>query len=246
MVTSLSLPLFPIPISVYNFGEDNHKLNIDLVTDIFKEYDRDPNGAIQSNYGGWHSNSSLEERYKSFEVLRKQIEDCSNDYCAKHGFETGLIVEGLWANMNQSGDMNVGHNHGLSALTGVYYPVESIVGKDCKFSYSENNPIKPGIYDGKRGGSVYFQDPSYGLKNRLKTKKRNAFTSVHYYTYPVAGVLIIFPSYLVHAVLPFKEKETKRLSISFMAVYGEDEELIKYKHQLKDLLHNLKNTQGER
>ena len=221
MVTSLSLPLFPIPISVYNFGEDNHKLNIDLVTDIFKERDRDPNGSIQSNYGGWHSNPSLEERYKSFSVLRKQIEDSSNDYCAKHGYETGLIVEGLWANMNQCGDMNVGHHHGVSALTGVYYPVESIVGKDCKFSYTESNPVKPGIYDGKNGGSVYFQDPSYGLKCRLRrAKKRNAFTSDQYYTYPVAGVLLIFPSYLIHAVLPFREKQTKRLSISFTAVYG--------------------------
>tara|TARA_B100001287_G_scaffold230769_1_gene201433 strand:- start:1109 stop:1783 length:675 start_codon:yes stop_codon:yes gene_type:complete len=221
MVTSLSLPLFPIPISVYNFGEDNHKLNIDLVTDIFKERDRDPNGSIQSNYGGWHSNPSLEERYKSFSVLRKQIEDSSNDYCAKHGYETGLIVEGLWANMNQSGDMNVGHHHGVSALTGVYYPVESIVGKDCKFSYTESNPVKPGIYDGKNGGSVYFQDPSYGLKCRLRrAKKRNAFTSDQYYTYPVAGVLLIFPSYLIHAVLPFRDKQTKRLSISFTAVYG--------------------------
>ena len=123
--------------------------------------------------------------------------------------------------MNQSGDMNVGHHHGVSALTGVYYPVESIVGKDCKFSYTENNPVKPGIYDGKNGGSVYFQDPSYGLKCRLRrAKKRNAFTSDQYYTYPVAGVLLIFPSYLIHAVLPFREKQTKRLSISFTAVYG--------------------------
>ena len=122
--------------------------------------------------------------------------------------------------MNQSGDMNVGHNHGLSALTGVYYPVESIVGKDCKFSYSENNPIKPGIYDGKKGGSVYFQDPSYGLKAGLrKGGKPNAYTLDAYHTYPVAGLLIIFPSYLIHCVTPFKEK-LKRISISFTANYG--------------------------
>mgnify|MGYP001229997611 FL=1 len=216
----VDLPLFPIPISLYNFGEDNHELNVDLVTDILKEQDRDPDGLTQSNLGGWHSSSGLEDRYESFSALKKQIEDSANDYCVKHGYLSGLVCQQLWANVNQNGDMTVGHHHGVSALTGVYYPVQSIVDNDCNFSYSDTNPIQAGIWDGKKGGSIYFQDPSYGLKTGLrKDDSPSAYNLDAYYTYPVAGLLIVFPSYLTHAVLPFREEQTKRLSISFTAVY---------------------------
>ena len=73
MVTSTSLPLFPIPISLYNFGEDNHELNIKLVTDILDEYSNDPDGNQRSNFGGWHSKSDLEGRYDSFSTIRTMI-----------------------------------------------------------------------------------------------------------------------------------------------------------------------------
>ena len=68
MVTSL--PLFPIPICLYNYGEDSHELNIQLVTDILNESDRDPRGKQNSNFGGWHSKSDLEIKYPSFNSLR--------------------------------------------------------------------------------------------------------------------------------------------------------------------------------
>ena len=47
MVTSL--PLFPIPICLYDYGEDSHELNIQLVTDILSESNRDPRGKQNSN-----------------------------------------------------------------------------------------------------------------------------------------------------------------------------------------------------
>ena len=218
MVTSL--PLFPIPICLYNYGEDSHELNIQLVTDILSESDRDPRGKQNSNFGGWHSKSDLEIKYPSFNSLRKKIEESANDYCIRHGYQSGLTCENLWANINETGDMNVGHHHNRSALSGVYYPVEYIIDNKCNFNYTKGNPIQPGIWDGKKGGSIYFQDPSYGLKAGLrKGGKPNAYTLDAYHTYPVAGLLIIFPSYLIHCVTPFKEK-LKRISISFTANYG--------------------------
>ena len=57
---SRSLPLFPIPISIFNYGEDNHEMNISLVTDILNENQRDTKGQVRSNMGGWHSKSNLE------------------------------------------------------------------------------------------------------------------------------------------------------------------------------------------
>ena len=217
---SISIPLFPKPISLYNYGEDNHELNLSLISDISTEVNNDPLGKQRSNFGGWHSHSNLENKYESFNQLRNQIQDSSNDYCTKHGYESGLECKSLWTNINESGHMNVGHHHGNSALTGVYYPVEKIIDKKGIFNYTDKNPIQPGIWDGENGGSIYFQDPSYGLKSRLR-KINDAPTAYNldaYYTYPVAGILIIFPSYLIHTVTPFTEK-MQRLSISFTADY---------------------------
>ena len=102
----------------------------------------------------------------------------------------------------------------------LYYPVEKIIDNKCDFNYTKGNPIQPGIWDGERGGSIYFQDPSYGLKSRLrKVKEPTAYNLDAYYTYPVSGLLIVFPSYLIHTVTPFKEN-LQRLSISFTANYG--------------------------
>ena len=219
-VSSISIPLFPVPICLYNYGKDNHQLNLSLIDDILNEVENDSRGKQRSNFGGWHSNADLENRYESFDQLRNQIQDSSNDYCIKHGYKSGLVCKSLWANINESGHMNVGHHHANSALTGVYYPVEKIIDNKCNFNYTNKNPIQPGIWDGKKGGSVYFQDPSYGLKSKLiKEEKPCAYNLDAYYTYPVAGLLIIFPSYLIHTVTPFTEN-IKRVSISFTADYG--------------------------
>ena len=52
MVTKTSLPLFPIPVCLYNYGEDeSHGLNIDLVTDTISEMYKDQEGTQRSNFG---------------------------------------------------------------------------------------------------------------------------------------------------------------------------------------------------
>ena len=221
MVTKTSLPLFPIPICLYNYGRDNHELNIDLINDSISEMNKDPKGNQRSNFGGWHSKGGLEKTYSSFDTLKNKIQESCDDYCDAYGFVKGLQVRKLWANMNNTGDMNVGHNHTNSALTGVYYPIKHIIDNTAEFNYSEGNPLKPGIWDGERGGSIYFQDPNYGLRfPRLrKIEKPTAFNLDAYYTYPVSGLLIVFPAYLIHTVTPFKEK-LQRLSISFTSNYG--------------------------
>ena len=82
-VSSISIPLFPIPICLYNYGKDNHQLNLSLIDDILNEVENDSRGKQRSNFGGWHSNADLENRYESFDQLRNQIQDSSNDYCIK-------------------------------------------------------------------------------------------------------------------------------------------------------------------
>ena len=217
-----SLPIFPIPIGLYNFGEDQHALNVRLISDILTEQSEDPQGQVLSNMGGWHSADYQEKIHKdSFGRLSAIIEEKANHYCKLHGYKTGLISSNLWANINESGDFNLSHHHGASALTGVYYPAGSIVDGSVQFNYSTGVYLKPGTWDGEHGGSIVLYDPAYSQKTKLVKDCDNPspYTFDTYYTYPIAGLLILFPSYIIHTVTPFKE-DMKRVSISFVLNYG--------------------------
>ena len=217
-----SLPIFPIPIGLYNFGEDQHALNVRLITDILTEQSEDPEGQVRSNMGGWHSADYQETIHKdSFGRLGDIIEDKANMYCKLHGYKTGLTCTNLWANVNESGDFNLSHHHGSAALSGVYYPAGSIVDGSVNFNYTKNVILQPGTWDGKQGGSLVIYDPAYSQKNRLIKDNSNPspYTFDCYYTYPIAGLLVLFPSYIIHTVTPFKDDQ-KRVSISFVLDYG--------------------------
>ena len=220
MVSNKLFPAFPTPVILYNFNKESHDLNVSLVKDTLEEKNSDIEGRIASNMGGWHSTLRMEERYDSFDTLRGKIEECANDYCRQTGHEDTLIIEKLWANVSGPGDINMPHHHGGSALTGVYYPMYEMVGGNMITNYDDNPKLLPGTWDGKRGGTVVFNDPSYGQKIRLKKQpKVSPFTVEHYHLYPISGLLAVFPSHLIHTVTPFKENKI-RISISFVCMYG--------------------------
>lgn len=216
-----SFPLFPIPVSICNFGEKNHNLNLQLVEDILQENLKDSIGEDHSNMGGWHSKTNLETKYESFKKLSQIITQYGNEYCKLHGYKDGLVCSDLWANINQSGDINFLHHHGTTSLAGVYYPIEYIDNDDWKFDYSKENILKAGTWDNKNGGSLVFQDPSYGMKVHLLKDKSSPYNIDFYHLYPTSSVLVLFPTYLLHMVLPFRE-DKKRISISFSLTYGKN------------------------
>ena len=171
MATSRIFPLFPIPVTLYNFGEESHELNLSLIDDIFKER-KDNGGVVRSNMGGWHSKSKMEEKYQSFDLLKQQIRLCVNRYAEEVGFESGLEVDKLWANINKNGDFNISHHHPGSACTGVYYPVNEIVNGKPKYDYQDDVSLQPSVWDGERGGSLVFHDPACGQKIGLTARKK--------------------------------------------------------------------------
>lgn len=214
-----SIPLFPIPVSVCNFGKNFHDLNVKLVEDALLEKNKDPEGEDHSNLGGWHSKTDLENKYESYKELSKILTKYGNAYCKQHGYREGLVCNDLWANLNQSGDLNFMHHHGTTALAGVYYPIESIVGDDWRFNYTNDNPIKAGTWNNQDGGSLVFQDPSYGMKTHLIKDVSSPYNVDFYHVYPTSSILVLFPTYLLHMVLPFRENKV-RMSISFAFNYG--------------------------
>jgi hypothetical protein len=218
----ISAPLFPIPVGIYNFGENNHDLNVSLVEDILKEMSIDKSGEDHSNAGGWHSKPDLEKKYKSFSELETILSECGNHYCETYGYKTGLVCSDLWANVNKNGDFNFPHHHGTTALAGVYYPIESIVKDEWNYHYYAGNPLKGGTWNNNDGGTLVLQDPSYGKKVQLLTDSKTPYNIDFYHLYPAPSLLILFPTYLLHMVTPFKDKDKMRLSVSFSFKYGQN------------------------
>jgi hypothetical protein len=219
MVLHKGFPCFPIPVSIYNFKDELHQLNIDLVKDTFKEKELDPEGLCNSNYGGWHSKDVLSK--PSFNTLAGKIEECLDDYCDKNGFEGGLKCTLVWTNISKENEMIMAHHHGKSVMAGVYYPVQQVHKNKCQFNYTDNVSLQAGAFDGSMGGCLVIQDPSYGMKTKINKKATiSPFTVDHYHYYPIAGTLVLLPPYLVHSVLPFTGKDTQRISISFSCQYN--------------------------
>ena len=215
-----SVPLFPVAIGLSNFGESNHDLNVALINDIFAEYDEDRKGRVGAGLGNWHSETALELKYESFAKLRDQIEQEANSYAEHHGYERGIKVKKLWANISEQGEAFMPHTHGDVSMTGVYYPVHYIdeEGK-CYYNYDPKAMLRPGSWNGKDGGSLVLFNPWYPQRQGLKkSKKPSPFTVDTYYTYPTSGLLVLFPPEIIHMVTPFKENP-RRLSISYCGDY---------------------------
>lgn len=219
MIDNKLFPCFPIPIEIYNFHEDLHELNILLLNSIYSEKANDPCGVVGSNYRGWHSKNLLD--VSPFSELSAHIELCLDKYCEKNGFESGLKCGSMWANVNSENEFNMHHHHGESAMTGVYYPVKHVENEMYVFNYTDNVCLKAGSGAGSEvGGALSIEDPSYGLKTKLKRKKtQTPYTLDHYHYHPVSGTLVLMPSYLIHSVIPFQGK-TERVSISFSCKYN--------------------------
>lgn len=103
-----------------------------------------------------------------------------------------------WAVVMGPGDYNAPHVHPDAHVSGVYY-VEV-----PELSPTEAETEEP-------GGSLVFLDPRsqatmYYLKDRRQTESY----------LPVAGSLVVFPSYHMHAVYPYRSPG-ERISVAFNA-----------------------------
>src|SRR6056300_1472885 len=218
--------LFGTPVSLHYFGETVSQLNRNIVNDALGEYKSDPKGTIRSNFGGWHSQNTLEEKYSSFQSLKQLICEQVKLYAVNHGFADNinaddqlaeLDVYSLWVNISEPGDMNTPHTHGMDCMTGVYYPADCLIDGNLITSYNDDKlPLGNNVANGSLddpGGSLALLDPSYGKRIGLVPYPESE-NCPWYHLYPKAGLLVLFPGYLIHMVTPFKEKKT-RMSISF-------------------------------
>ena len=76
-----------------------------------------------------------------------------------------------------------------------------------------------------RGGKICIPLLACPYTQELKQKAAGAaspYSLEFFHFYPVAGVLIVIPSHLIHHVVPFREENKTRISISFECCYGTD------------------------
>ena len=210
---SYGVPLFPIPLGLYNLGEPHNRQDLELIDGIFNARVADPIGVTQSQVNGWHS-TNLIHQDSCFEELCALVTHYAEDYTEKFGLDAKLSVPGCWANINERGGFNMPHHHNGNTLAGVYYPCQHVTSDGERvFNYSSGNPIKPGSW-GENGGELVFHSPNYALYSGVKMKPNHPYTVSHYHMSPQSGVLLLFPPYLIHSVVPVMD-DHQRLSISF-------------------------------
>jgi uncharacterized protein (TIGR02466 family) len=189
---------FATPIFLHRWPEaETGPVNRALKAAILARRDQTPGEKI-SNVGGWQSNNDL-MRWQVPEVAR--LKDWINRaygavMCSElgtEGFHSRYTVS-AWANVNQSGDYNRSHLHSNNHWSGVYYVDAGRL----------DTAVMP-------NGAIEFVDPRpaatvFGLPG---LDVPSTWT-IH----PDAGVMLMFPSWMRHSVLPFRG-DGPRISIAF-------------------------------
>jgi uncharacterized protein (TIGR02466 family) len=160
--------------------------NIDAMKSEVYRLNALPGATIKkSNYGGWQSEIRLHEN-PVFAPLCSQI----SAVCA-HVFKVrGAALHQMWACINKRGDQNLIHSHTNNYnLSGVHYL---------------NVP--------RDSGEIVFRDPRPGANQAPYRLFKDDGDSEYFM--PVDGLLLLFPSWLEHFVLP-NRSDSDRISVSF-------------------------------
>tara|TARA_Y100001968_G_scaffold329971_1_gene380575 strand:- start:187 stop:807 length:621 start_codon:yes stop_codon:yes gene_type:complete len=197
------LDLFRNPLYIYqiNVGSAQEE---ELIKDCYR-WSKESKGLNISNVNGWHSESALfrrsENSFKSLSsVLIESVNEASASFIPDFD-HTKYLCEGQgWVNINSKYSFNAPHMHPSFIWSGVYY-------------------LKVPISDNKNSGKIQFLDPRSGIESFSNgiIEFQKAFSS-NFSIQPQQHMLLIFPSWLSHWVLP-NETTEDRISIAFNIRY---------------------------
>jgi uncharacterized protein (TIGR02466 family) len=181
---------FSTPIYVKDVGTP--EFNAQLEQNIIN-WSRQDKGVQKTNVNGWHSPTDmhLKPEYKMLVDLLHQAQHfIYNDEL----LDNEPFLGNMWANINPPGGYNRAHTHPNSLWSGVYY-------------------VKAPI----NSGHLKVEDPKPCINiSRPKRKQgqlpKHLWNEVHFE--PIAGRLIMFPSWLNHCV-DTNQSNDIRISVSF-------------------------------
>lgn len=163
-------------------------------------------GITISNVGGWHSDTGLLEWGGApAKALCRHIIELADaftaDIKAGKGRRHGWAPE-MWANVLRAGNSNRHHSHPGSYWSAVYYVDDGY----------EGSP------DRSLGGELVLFDPRMPMVRMtapdLRFKRPDGSTDHdEVFLRPAPGMVVMFPSWLSHAVLPYEGSGT-RISVA--------------------------------
>jgi len=195
--------LFATPVAALMLP-DAEARNAELEEIILRR--RAEHGSIgASNIGGWHSSRDLPKwGGKGIEevltVARSVVTQMTSDRDGK-AVRPDWLVE-AWANVNAAGDSNSCHYHPGSFWSGSYYVRDGGCADDPSLG-GEFEMFDP------RGPAPMMHAPSLKFAGEDGRSAGSAET-----IRPRAGLMFIFPSFLLHAVRPYRGTQL-RISIAF-------------------------------
>ncbi len=177
---------------VFNATLDGLSEHTDNLIKHVKEMQANSPGRQISNMGGWQSEDKLhQDGNADIQWLINQFTGfataCATNYLGDK-FKGKLVLNSSWVNVNPKGCWNAPHMHSPADWSGVAY-------LNVKDEHTRN----------EKDGNIVFIDPApYGARlGRDST----------IFLKPVTGMLVLFPSYLMHMVAPHTG-ESDRISIA--------------------------------
>lgn len=193
------------PTTLFQVDVPNPKeMNKKLLSAIYAEQERDQKGIARSNLpqlGGWHSHNNL-HKDKQYGELVSLIENSGSRITKDMGYNPKYAIKigTMWSIINPPLSSNRAHVHPGCLLSGVYYIQAPEKAGDIEF-------IEP--------RTVHLMNQPRYIPNEKRQKEN--WTKVRFT--PKPGRMIIFPSWLYHAVDPNMTKEEgkagNRIIISF-------------------------------
>lgn len=173
---------------------------------VLAERDRDQAGIRISNIGGWHSNLQMLEwggeaaralALKAMTLADEQTVDSASPQASRYSW-----VPEMWANVSGKGNANFHHTHPGSFWSAVAYIDDGYDGSTDSGLGGELQLLDP------RMPMVRMTAPDLRMKDGSGQPQNNEPT-----LRPQTGMIVMFPSWLQHAVRPFYGSGT-RISIA--------------------------------
>jgi len=201
--TLFSTPLFTFPPGL------PQEVNDRLTKALLKMEKESEFVSAKSNASGWRSKSLIDEKDLCFQILDNYIRLCFKkilEQTTKGNYDNEWH-RNSWAIINRTGDYNFLHSHANATWSCVYY-----VDSGDKPKNTINNAEK-------FSGGLMLADPRGSLVINSRTVENQdamyeeMFGSNQLVLTPSTGLLVFFPAWLAHSVLPYKGTKP-RIAIS--------------------------------
>lgn len=189
--------LFSSPVLTHLWS-DGATLN-EVLSQSILDHEQKNAGVELTNFGGWHSEAGKlefcgEAGIKLIGHFHEMVGEATRRLYGQFGRTAQAINWSFsaWANVNRAGNFNQVHTHPGATWSGVYY-----------VDHGEEN-------EAAKGTALHLYDPNAARSNLFFPE----ISAQDVLFKPIPGLMVLFPSYVPHAVLPHAGTRT-RISIAF-------------------------------